>query len=131
RCLGKRRCAPRSLFSPSLALAILAGFAQMRHRDDARTFVEREHAHAAAAAPPDADIFDGRTDHRALVGDQHQLILVAHRKDRDRWALIAARFHVFDALTATAGDAIIVRRTALAEAAFGDGEQEFLARGHL
>src|SRR6185437_11196890 len=118
----------------AIAIAIadlVAGIGQSRHRHDALALVDFEHSHTTAAPPPDADIVDRNADELPEIGDQHDLVVVIDREDRDRRTLSTARIVVLAALRAAAGDRIIIGRAALAEAFLGEYEHKFLARGKI
>src|SRR5262249_53155031 len=139
RCVGASDDRPLSRRnSAALAAVFVAFLADALDRDHPLAFRGVEHDHALGRAPGDADAFDARADKLAAVGDQHELVPVL---DRERGAQLArllpdravalAPAHGADAFSAATGDAVFVRRRALAVAALGDREHELLGRRHV
>src|SRR5262249_664117 len=121
-----------------LAAVLVAFLANALNRDHPLAFRSVEHDHALGRAPGDADAFDARADELAAIGDQHELVPVLDRERGDQLArflpdraVALAHIHGDDAFSAATGDAVFVRRRALAVAALGDREHELLGRRHF
>src|SRR5262245_57170984 len=89
---------------------------QADDRDDLLALLHLEQHHALGAAAGDADVVDRAADELAAVGDQHDLVAVAHREGGDDLAVALGHLDAGDAGAAAAGDAVLVGRAALAEA---------------
>src|SRR5689334_16598508 len=108
--------------------------ARQTHRPQVRRYVHRHHAfaigrvkdgHALRRAADDADTvlgtgIDRHADHLTTIGHQHDLVAVFHRERADQRAIALVHRHRDDALTAAAGDPVLVARGALAVAILGD-----------
>ena len=70
----------------------------------------------------------GHADQLAAVGDQHDLVALLDREGGHQPAVALVDDHGDDAFAAAAGDAVVVGRGALAEAALGHGQHVLLAR---
>src|SRR5277367_980032 len=84
----------------------------------------RDHAHAACSASRDANAGDRAADQSATIGDQHDLLALLDRECRDHLSALG-EVHELHALTAAAGNTVLVGGSALAEAGRGHGEHEF------
>src|SRR5437868_15316628 len=95
-----------------LGTVLLDDLGQPRHRHDALAVAELEDHYPLAAAAGNADVVDRAADHHAGIGDQHDLVVMPDREDRDNRILAAGQVHVVDALTAAPGDAVVIGRAA-------------------
>src|SRR5438876_3865158 len=123
---------------PALAAVLVACLAYALDRVHTPSFRGVEYDPCLGRAPGDADAFDARADELAAVGDQHELVPVLDRERGDQLArflpgraVALAHIHGDDTFSAAAGDAVFVRRRALAVAALGDREHELLGRRHF
>src|SRR5205814_3941336 len=112
--------------SVAVAAAVRVVLADADRRDHALALADIDDAHAARRSSRDANSVDRTTDQRAAVGDQHDLVALAHRESRDDLAAVG-QAHQLDALAAAAGHAILVGRGPLAEAGRGRGKHELLS----
>src|SRR5207245_2256862 len=123
----------RRLLTSAIVLAAVrpGDFGQPRHRHDPLAVAELEDHYPLAAAAGNADVVDRAANHHAGIGDQHDLVVMPDREDRDNRVLPAGQVHIVDALTAAPGDAVVIGRAAHAEALLGDALKEFLARREI
>src|SRR4029453_9968326 len=70
-------------------------------------------------------------DPLAAVGDQHDVIVFAHHAHADDAPDAVGDVHRDDAFAATAGEAVLVERGALAVALFRHGEDRGVRRHHV
>src|ERR1700760_2877250 len=95
----------------TIAVAVRVILADADRRYNALALTDIDDAYAARRPSRDADSVDRTADQRSAVGDQHQLVALAHRKCRDDLAAIG-HAHQLDAFAAAAGDAVLVGRGA-------------------
>src|SRR5256712_2795713 len=93
-----------------------------RDRADPIVGLEVDDTHAPRVASLRRHIGDVEADHLALRRDDQDVVADAHLEHGHHVAVAAAGLDVDDALAGAALQAILVERGALAEAAFGDGE---------
>ena len=85
-----------------------------------------ENRHALGVAAHDADVRDGRADHLALVGDQHQLFALARGEGGNDTAIALGGVDVGDALSAAIGAPVFIGGRALPIPVLGQGQDELL-----
>src|SRR5947207_10018133 len=86
---------------------LLCNLRETGHRDDPLFLVHSEDHDALAAAPRDPDIVDRNPDNRPGIGDQHDLVVVADRKDCDDRIVLAPQLNIIDTLSTASGDAVV------------------------
>src|SRR5450432_537267 len=107
-------------------VALVAHVAERRHRDDMLAVADLEDDDALARAARHADSEYRAADHRAAIGDQHDLVFMGDRKDGDDMIPALGQRHVDEPLPAAPGDAVIIGRAARPEASLGDAEAALL-----
>src|ERR1700726_608221 len=120
----------RSEATGSLPAVLLGLFRQPLDRRHLLALAGREHDDALRRAAGDADAVDRAADQLAAVGDQHDLVGFLDRERRHQAPVLFGDRHGDDAFAAAAGGAVLVRRRALAEAFFRNGEHKLLGFRH-
>ena len=93
---------------PSLLVEVRFSFCEPSDRHDPIVGLDPDEPHALGGPPDRFDVPRAGAQHLALLGDEHQLILVAHLDDADDVPVPVGRLDVDDALAAPGLHAVLV-----------------------